>query len=98
MRDQFTRKFSSTMFSNSFISQVIEEKEEDQLSYCTYVIVTYGFLAAITGLACLIDDLTLVFGIIAGLAESASVFILPSIFYLISHKAEEKRLGGGDES
>ena len=53
---------------------------------------TYGFLALIAFLAICIDDLTLVFGIIAGLAESASVFILPSILYLVASKIEAKRI------
>jgi len=44
--------------------------------------VTYGFLGLIAFLAIVIDDLTLVFGIIAGLAESTSVFILPALLYL----------------
>jgi len=34
--------------------------------------------------AIFIDDLTLIFGIIAGLAECSTVFILPSVFYLIA--------------
>ena len=41
--------------------------------------------------AIFIDDLTLIFGIIAGLAECSTVFILPSIFYLIACSREEKR-------
>ena len=53
---------------------------------------TYGFLGLIAFLAICIDDLTLVFGIIAGLAESASVFILPSILYLVASKIEAKRI------
>ena len=44
--------------------------------------VTYGFLGLIAFLAIVIDDLKLVFGIIAGLAESTSVFILPALLYL----------------
>ena len=58
--------------------------------------------------AIVIHDLTLIFGIIAGLAECSTVFVLPSIFYLkachMEHKAHEqaatpqasrRRLGGG---
>ena len=62
------------------------------MPFWVQAVVTYGFLALIAFLAVCIDDLTLVFGIIAGLAESASVFILPSILYLVASKIEAKRI------
>ena len=40
--------------------------------------------------AIFIDDLTLIFGIIAGLAECSTVFILPSIFYLVACSKEDR--------
>lgn len=56
------------------------------------MITTYGYLAFICLLACLIDDLTLVFGIIAGMAESVVVFIMPALCYLIASRIEAKRI------
>ena len=44
--------------------------------------------------AIFIDDLTLIFGIIAGLAECTTVFILPSIFYLVASHREAKQAEG----
>ena len=40
----------------------------------------------ITVAAILIDDLTLVFGLIAGVSECLIVFILPSIFFLVAYR------------
>ena len=42
--------------------------------------------------AIIIEDLTLIFGIIAGLAECTTVFILPSIFYLKACRMEDQNL------
>ena len=41
--------------------------------------------------AIFIDDLTLIFGIIAGLAECTTVFILPSVLYLVACRQEDKK-------
>ena len=48
--------------------------------------------------AIFIDDLTLIFGIIAGLAECTTVFILPSILYLVACHQEDKRHAVGSKA
>lgn len=76
----------------SDMSAPINEKDMIILPFWVQALVTYGFLALIATLSICIDDLTLVFGIIAGLAESGAVFILPSILYLLASRIEAKRL------
>ena len=39
-------------------------------------------MAGVCTAAIFIEDLTLVFGVIAGIAECTTVFILPAVFYL----------------
>jgi amino acid permease len=73
-------------FSTSFVSQSVrgEIKPEDMLPNWAYLSIVFVYLALVCGAAIFIDDLTLIFGIIAGLAECSTVFILPSIFYLVA--------------
>ena len=54
------------------------------------MLVVLAYLTMCTMGAILITDLTLIFGIIAGLAECSTVFILPSIFYLKACKMASK--------
>jgi hypothetical protein len=42
-------------------------------------------------MALLIDDITIIFGFFAAISESTINFILPGLFYLISHKVVKKR-------
>lgn len=44
--------------------------------------ICFTYLSGVCVAAIFIDDLTLVFGIIAGIAECTTVFILPAVFYL----------------
>ena len=78
--------------STSFVSHSIvgEVKPEDLLPMWAYFVVIFVYLTTVIFAAILIDDLTLIFGIIAGLAECTTVFILPSIFYLIASHKERK--------
>ena len=59
-------------------------RPEDVLPYKVYLTVCFSYLLIVAMAAIFIDDLTLIFGIIAGLAECTTVFILPSIFYLVA--------------
>lgn len=56
-----------------------------------YLVTIFAYLAFVMAASILIDDLTLIFGIIAGLAECSTVFILPSVFYLIACNTELKQ-------
>ena len=42
-------------------------------------------------MALLIDDITIIFGFFAAISESTINFIMPGLFYLISHKVVRKR-------
>ena len=48
-------------------------------------------MIGVCGASVLIDDLTLVFGVISGVSECLIIFILPSIFYLLADKMAVKR-------
>lgn len=67
-----------------------EIKPEDTLPNWLYLLTVFTYLTMVVFAAILIDDLTLIFGIIAGLAECSTVFILPSIFYLVACNKEHK--------
>ena len=73
---------------------------QDKLPYWVYLIVVLVYLTVCTIGAIVITDLTLIFGIIAGLAECSTVFILPSIFYLkacrMASKGELGKQTGAD--
>lgn len=66
-------------------------KPEDVLPYKVYLLICFSYLLVVALAAIFIDDLTLIFGIIAGLAECTTVFILPSIFYLVACHQENKK-------
>ena len=82
----------SGQFSQSFISESVKEqdKPEEILPNWLYVFVCFTYLILVSMAAIFIDDLTLIFGIIAGLAECSTVFILPSIFYLVACNMEDR--------
>ena len=48
-------------------------------------------MLAICLTACVVDDLTLVFGFLSGVAECLITFILPSVFWFISLKIEKEQ-------
>ena len=81
---------SEAGFSTSFVSQSVrgEIKPEEELPNWVYLLVCFAYLTVVACSAIFIDDLTLIFGIIAGLAECTTVFILPSIFYLVACRQE----------
>lgn len=73
--------------AGSYVSYSADENEnspDDQLPYFVYVCTCLLYLTLIALAAIFINDLTLVFGIVAGFAECSTVFILPSVFYLIA--------------
>ena len=61
---------------------------EAELPDCLYYTICFTYLTGVCVAAILIEDLTLVFGIIAGVAECTTVFILPALFYLQACKME----------
>jgi len=67
-----------------------EVAPEDDMPYVVYLLTCFAYLVLVSLAAIFIDDLTLIFGIIAGLAECAFVFILPSLYYLIACHKENK--------
>ena len=67
-----------------------EVKPEDKLPNWAYFVTCFGYLLVVALAAIFIDDLTLIFGIIAGLAECTTVFILPSVLYLVACHNERK--------
>jgi len=67
------------------ISEIDEAKEVDVINDCdnkTYYGVCFGFLAAVVGAALALDDLSLIFGMIAAFSESMLNFVLPGLFFL----------------
>ena len=84
----------------SFISMSIkgEVQPEDQLPYGIYLLSCFSYLIVVALAAIFIDDLTLIFGIIAGLAECSTVFILPSVFYLIASHREKTQWAAYNEA
>lgn len=77
-------------------------KHNEELPNWIYLLTCFLYLAACATAAILIEDLTLIFGIIAGIAECTTVFILPAIFYLKACRMEDqavtppvKRYAGG---
>jgi len=72
--------------SVSYLSTSVkgELKPEDVMPNWLYLLTVFTYLTMVVLAAIFIDDLTLIYGIIAGLAECSTVFILPSIFYLVA--------------
>lgn len=70
------------------ISENIDDEppaQYDVINDCddfTYYSVVFGFLAAIVAAAFVINDLSLIFGLIAAFSESMLNFILPGLFFL----------------
>ena len=98
MRAASTISYSA--FSTSFISQSIkgEIRPEDELPSWLYLTICFVYLIIVSCAAIFINDLTLIFGIIAGLAECTTVFILPAVFYLIACRMEDKRYEGKEKA
>lgn len=87
-------------FSSSEVSAVLvgQVRPEDRMPFWMYAVLCYSYLAVVSTAAIVIEDLTLIFGIIAGLAECSTVFILPSVFYLIAKHREDKAHREYDEA
>jgi hypothetical protein len=58
----------------------------------TYYAINLGFLLAIITSAILIDDLTIVFGMIAACSESLLNFVFPGLFYLCGANKETPKV------
>jgi len=65
--------------------------KEAELPEPLYYMVCIAYLLGVCLASIVVEDLTLVFGIIAGIAECTTVFILPSLFYLQACKMESRR-------
>ena len=95
MSPQKLRALEDSEAATSFVSdqskkQVEDRKPEDVLPTWVYLLTCFTYLLLVALAAIFIDDLTLIFGIIAGLAECTTVFIFPSIFYLIACQRQAK--------
>ena len=64
---------------------------EAELPEPLYYMVCIAYLLGVCLASIVVEDLTLIFGIIAGIAECTTVFILPSLFYLQACKMESRR-------
>lgn len=70
----------------------LEDPEDDPIDVIaltsdrTYYSICLGFLTAIIISAILIDDLTIVFGMIAACSESLLNFVFPGMFFIIGAK------------
>ena len=71
---------------------------EVEKSASIYYSVIFLFLAGNIGASILIDDLTLVFGVISGVSECLIIFILPSFFYLRANKMAVARQLTGEKN
>jgi len=65
--------------------------QEAELPEWLYYLVCFSYLISVAIAAIKVEDLTLVFGIISGVAECTTVFLLPSVFYLQACKMEDAR-------
>lgn len=69
----------------------------DVINLCdskTYYFVSFTFLLAIITSAIVIDDLTIVFGMIAAFSESMLNFVFPGLFFIIGAKSRKKSVIG----
>ena len=85
------------MISQSVIQDgETEDNSEQDLPEWLYYLTCFGYLTLIGFAGVFIEDLTLIFGIIAGLAECCTVFLLPSIFYLKACSLEQKKYANSE--
>jgi hypothetical protein len=77
--------FGGSELNFSEINDDNGDDEIDVMNECddkTYYIVTFAFLFAICAAALSLDDLSLIFGMIAAFSESMLNFVLPGLFYM----------------
>lgn len=83
---------NASLTPNLFVE---EEVNAAKISYRIpngiYYSQTIGLFMLQMLLAILIDDITIIFGFFAAISESSINFILPGLFYIISHKVAHKR-------
>ena len=69
-----------------------EKKDEiDVIDSCddkTYYLVSFTYIFITIVISIFVDDLSFIFGMIAGLNLSVLVFILPGVFYIMAMKSE----------
>lgn len=84
MSNSLTSKEGGGWFFDDFSQSVSmgPKANEQELPDWLYYTICFAFLGFVCFSAIVIEDLTLVFGIIAGVAECTTVFIMPSICYL----------------
>jgi hypothetical protein len=68
---------------------IVDEAMQIELSDRTQILTGVFYMVGICLTACVVDDLTLVFGFLSGVAECLITFILPSVFWFISLKIEK---------
>ena len=62
-----------------------------RLSDRVQVFISLVYLGVICATACIVNDVTLVFGFLSGISECLITFILPSIFYFTALKHERSQ-------
>lgn len=70
---------------------VIDEANAIELSERVQIFTGVAYMGTICAAACFVDDLTLVFGFLSGVAECLITFILPSVFYFKAIQIEKGR-------
>lgn len=81
--------------SFSFIYIPENEALNVENSATIYYSVVFLFLFAVIGASLVIDDLTLIFGVISGVSECLIIILLPCIFFLLADKMAVERAQSG---
>ena len=79
------KDFGGSELNFSGIDDNSEDGEIDVMNECddkTYYLVTFLFLFSICVAALALDDLSLIFGMIAAFSESMLNFVLPGLFFM----------------
>lgn len=74
-------KIETNSSSNQAINGIIDECDT-----CSYLLVCFAYMGGIMVCAILIDDLTLVFGLIGAFSETMLNFVFPGLFFVIGYK------------
>ena len=64
----------------------------------TYYWVCIVFTCLIVGMSILIDDLTIIFGVIAAFSETMLNFVFPGLFFIIGRRMTKTGCAAVDES
>ena len=79
------------MNENSNQSLISVEEDKEEIGDFTYYLSSILYLVAMCLSASMIEDLTLVFGVMAGVSECIIIFILPTTFFFIALGIQKSR-------